>query len=272
MNSSLTVLMSVYKNTVISEFEDSVLSVINQTLVPDFIFIGIDGEISENLHSLIIQYSTKYNFIKLFYFENNVGLGNVLSVLSKEVSTPFISRMDTDDIALPNRFELMMSYLISNDLDLLGSYILEFTPGVRNKYLKTVPLTQSEIRKYSKYRNPFNHVTVLMRKTVLDVFNYEDCKFAEDWYLWLRIIESQKFKLGNMPIPTVLVNVSNYSRLSGFLRFKIEFNFFHKFYKEGFINLYQVVFNVIVSFFTKFVFAKLIKIVYKKILRVKYVE
>ena len=34
MNSNLTVIMSVYKNTIISEFEDSVLSVINQTLPP----------------------------------------------------------------------------------------------------------------------------------------------------------------------------------------------------------------------------------------------
>ena len=111
-----------------------------------------------------------------------------------------------------------------------------------------------------------------MRKSLLDKVNYEDCKLAEDWYLWLRIINSNEFKFDNIPIPTVLVNVSNYSRLSGFSRFKIEYQFFNKFYKENLINAFQFSFNIFVSFFSKFIFSKFIKLIYKNFLRIKFNE
>ncbi len=271
MKSDLTVLMSVYYNTRPHEFSEAMESMINQTLKPDFIYVGVDGSICQDLESLLSYYSKKYNYVKLFYFEINIGLGKVLSNLSQEVSTTFVARMDSDDISMSNRFEIMLEYLRERNLDLLGSYIVEYSLGLSTKYLKKVPLSSDEIKRYSKFRNPFNHVTIIIRKTLLEKINYEDCKLAEDWYLWLRIIKANRYRYENIPIPTVTVNVGNYSRLGGFKRFMIEKDFYIKFFKENYISFHVLVINLLISFFAKYLLSSLNKYLYKFFLREPYV-
>ncbi len=262
--------MSVYINTDCNEFKNAIESILIQSYQPDYIYIGVDGEVSNSMKNVLLEYLDNYEKINLFYFKNNIGLGKVLSFLTKKVKTKYIARMDTDDICLKNRFEIMINHMEANNIDLLGSYIIEYTPGIYTRYLKQVPLTPQKIISYSKYRNPFNHVTILIRKTVIDNLNYEDCKFAEDWYLWLRVIKSNRYKYENIPIPTVLVNVANYSRLSGFNRFLIEKNYFYKFYKENLISLNHLIINLVNSFIFKFLLSNKIQFVYKIFLRKKF--
>ena len=52
---------------------------------------------------------------------------------------------------------------------------------------KKNPLMHEQISRRLKYRNPFNHQTVLFKKSVLKAGNYKDVPFFEDYYLWVRM-------------------------------------------------------------------------------------
>ncbi len=74
--------------------------------------------------------------------------------------------MDSDDVAMPNRFEKQIKYLEDNpDCDIVGGQITEFIGSENNIVGKrTVPCTHSEIIHYLKSRCPFNHMTVAFKK------------------------------------------------------------------------------------------------------------
>jgi hypothetical protein len=90
----------------------------------------------------------------------NLGLNNV--------SCKWVARMDSDDIAVANRFETQLEFLKGHpEIDVLGSAIEEFdhTPGDL-KHFRTLPEAHDEIIKLMKYRNPVNHMTVFFRSDI----------------------------------------------------------------------------------------------------------
>src|SRR5699024_6923018 len=126
-------------------------------------------------------------------FEKNIGLGKVLPIGVKTCTYDLIARMDTDDIAREDRFEKqIMEFSQDAQLDIIGSHILEFDKSVDNILSRRiVPLTQEEILKFSKKRNPFNHMTVMYKKkSVLGAGNYKHVRGLgyEDYDLWVRML------------------------------------------------------------------------------------
>ena len=58
------------------------------------------------------QYGDKYaGLFRVFSLEENVGLGKALNYGVQCCKYDLIARMDTDDIAVPNRFELQKKSL-----------------------------------------------------------------------------------------------------------------------------------------------------------------
>ena len=108
-----------------------------------------------------------------------------------ECSYELIARMDTDDIAVSDRFELQLKEFTDNpDLDLCGGHIIEFEINPNEPIAeRKVPLTQQEIIEYQKKRSAFNHMTVMFRKSkVLEAGNYKDCPLMEDDMLWVDML------------------------------------------------------------------------------------
>ena len=84
--------------------------------------------------------------------------------------------MDTDDIMIPTRIEKQIAEFTSDlDLTIVGSNIDEFYDSPESIVgRRVVPETNEEICNFSKKRNPFNHMTVMFKKSaVLDVGNYQ---------------------------------------------------------------------------------------------------
>ncbi len=81
----------------------------------------------------------------------------------------------------------------------------EFDPTLRNLVgYKRVPITHQAIRRFAKWRNPFNHPTVVYRRDVaLALGGYPDMSANEDYAFWA------KFLVKNYPMANldrVLVN------------------------------------------------------------------
>lgn len=144
---------------------------------------------------------------KVVYFEDNQGLGKALKKAVTACRNEIIARMDSDDIAVRNRFELQLEYLINHpDTDILEGQIEEFIGEITNVAGKRiVPLTDTDCKDYIEKRCPFNHMSVMYRKSSgLKAGNYRDWFCNEDYYLWIRMVLNDCVFAN---LPEVLVHV-----------------------------------------------------------------
>lgn len=220
IESKYSVLMSLYKNEDSENFKIAINSMINQTLPPDEIVLVEDGPLTEKLYSVISEIKRKYpGLITSVVNKTNMGLGVALQRGLELTHNDIIARMDTDDIADPNRCEKQFMFLNENlDISIVGCQIEEFIGDVSNVVGKReVPLTDKELKKYIQKRCPFNHMTVMFRKSdVMEVGNYQDWFLNEDYYLWIRLSIAKK-KFANLPDTLVKVRVGTdmYQRRGG---------------------------------------------------------
>ena len=245
-----SVAMSVYKNDNPVFLERALESITTlQTVKPNEIVFVVDGPISEELEVVVKKYEDIYDFFRVIRLEENGGLGNALRIAVKESKFELIARMDSDDVAVANRFEQQLEFFYNNEiLDIVGGDISEFI-GEENNIVayRKVPNSDKDIKEYLKTRCPLNHVSVMYKKSSVEkVGGYLDLFWNEDYYLWIRMVENNCIMANT---GTVLVNVrvgeDMYRRRGGRKYFKSE-RFLQKYMLERkMINRSTYVFNVL---------------------------
>lgn len=189
-----SVLMSIYSREKVEYLRCCLDSLAKQTYPASEIVIVIDGPISEILENEIATWSAKLP-IKTVNIKDNVGLGSALNIGLQYCSNDLVARMDTDDICEKNRFSLQLSKFNENvNLQLLGGAIEEYDESMTIiKGTRKTPENYEDILAYAKKRNPFNHMTVMFKKTIIqEVGGYQHHLFMEDYNLWLRVLASGK--------------------------------------------------------------------------------
>lgn len=249
-----SVCTSVYKNDkpdYVKVALDSLL--INQTVKPTEIVMVQDGPVLDATTRLLAEYRNKYgDALKVIVLEKNGGLGNALKIGVENARYDIIARMDSDDIATPDRFEKQLAFLEAHpDCDIVGGQITEFIDAPENIVAKReVPLDNEEIYRYMKSRCAFNHPTVMFRKeAVLKVGNYKDWFWNEDYYLWIRMMMAGCMMAN---LPDVLVNMRSgldqYSRRGGRKYFDSEIGIKKLMLEKGMITRNQYIANYIQRF------------------------
>lgn len=268
-----SVLMSVYKNERPEYLKQSIESMINQTIQPDQIVIVKDGPITDELQEVLHHYLNKYNsLIEIVNSDKNLGLGLALNLGLCHCKNELVARMDTDDISVPDRCEKQLK-VFENDIDLsiLGGVIAEFIDGNSSIIGKRIlPTNDCEIKTYIKKRCPFNHATVMFKKSdVLKAGGYQDWFYNEDYYLWIRMLEVG-CKFANLPEILVYSRVDKnmYKRRGGFKYFKSEIQLQKYMFNKGIICFTRYIYNIIVRFIVQILVPSSIRsIIYKRFLR-----
>ena len=255
---NFSVIMSVYKNDNPIFLKRSLESITDlQTIKPTEIIIVIDGPVDSDIHDIINLYKQKYNFINTYEFEKNMGLGYAMQYAVLKSKNEIIARMDSDDVAVNNRFEQQIKFFKNIKIDIVGGDISEFDED-ENKIIsyRRVPTQDFDIKKYAKKRCPFNHMTVMFKKSsVLDAGNYQDWFYNEDYFLWIRMIK-KNFIFANSGTILVNVRVGNQmlKRRGGYKYYKSEKKLQKYMLKNGIIS-YPVYF---VNCIKRFIFECLI--------------
>lgn len=208
-----SVLMSVYKSDNADYLLRAIESVtIDQTLKPTQLVLVKDGPVSEEIDANIIKMQSELNNIGIEFTviskEVNAGLAVALNTGLEYCKYEYVARMDSDDVSLPNRFELELPYIADNpDISVLGGGITEFEDDEKVPIqARIVPQKHDEIVDMLRTRNAMNHVTVVFKKSdIIELGGYsENFGKLEDYKLWVDAV-CAGLKLQN--ISDICVNV-----------------------------------------------------------------
>lgn len=267
-----SVLMSVYYKEKPEYLEESLQSIINQTVPPTEIVIIRDGTLTDELDIILENYSKQYSFIHCYGYEKNKGLGLALNFGVQKCAYDIIARMDSDDISVADRFEKELNCLIDGNYDMVGSNTKEFTGGISNVMgVRIMPETSECILDYAKKRNPFIHPSIMTYKEVLlQSGNYQNVYLCEDYDMWIRVLE-KGYRTYNIQEFLVYMRVSKdfYKRRGGLKYCKAILSFKKRLYKKGFINRKQYMKTKYASLIVSLMPGFLREFVYKKFLRKK---
>lgn len=262
--------MSVYYKENPEWFDQSILSVLNNTLIPDEIVIVKDGLLTNELENIISKYKGNPKF-QIVGYEDNRGLGKALNFGIEHCHNELIARMDTDDISMADRFAKQINCFKQNpNIAIVGSNITEFFENPDNEIaVKVVPENNNEIRKYIKKRSPFNHPSVMFKKSaVINVGSYIDLFRLEDYYLWYRLIKNNyngyniQESLLKMRTPSDF-----YKRRGGFKAFKSRMTINKIMLSDSYINFFEFLYVFFINFINAIMPNFIRSLVFKKILR-----
>ena len=188
-----SVLMTVYRGDNPSYVKTSIESVLCQTLPSDDYVIVEDGPLPDELENIIKSYEGRHSEIHVVRLPKNVGLGKALNAGLPVCKNELIARMDSDDISLPDRCEKQVrTFEEDPELDIVGCPVKEFVGSPDNVVgQRTVPLDNEAIHKYVRRRDPFNHPTVMYRKSKVMKFGpYGDYRKNQDTDLWIKLLSN----------------------------------------------------------------------------------
>lgn len=247
-----SVLLSIYNKENALNLEESLKSIYHQTKVAKEIVLVKDGELTVELEQTIERLSKLIPILKVVGYKENKGLGYALNFGLNHCSNEIICRMDTDDIAVKDRFEKQITILEHNpDLAVIGGYMNEFEDGsFKSMGTKKVPLSKEEIKRTLKLSNPFNHPTVLFKKSIVQKLGGYSNDFLgfEDYELWARIIK-EGYEVINIPqvLVNFRVNKAQTSRRKGISYIMKEFMLIRQIYKLGHISVVGLLKKLLIS-------------------------
>jgi glycosyltransferase involved in cell wall biosynthesis len=253
-------------------FQQAVDSIFAQTLLPREIVIIEDGPIDAGVRQIIdrcrLDGRIEINCVQL---EKNMGMGFAFSEGVKAAKFDLIARMDADDISVPSRFELQFNFMQAHpEIDICGGWLSEFFDDLSDvRQVKKLPELHDDIIRYAKKRSPFNHPTVMYRKTaVIRAGNYNQARNLEDYNLWVRMLH-QGSKAYNFQTNLLYfrANENMYARRGGIRYYLDEVRSLREFYRLGFYSFKDFLSQVVIRFVFRLAPNRLRFWLYNKLLR-----
>lgn len=195
----ISVVMPVYNSEIyLSAAIDSILS---QTCDNFELLIFDDGS-TDDSWKIIRQYAQLDKRIVPFRADTNSGYVVHLNDGVLRANGDFIARMDSDDIALPDRLALQLEFLRNNPhVGVVGTSSIQIDENGHEVRLSLRNDTSEALLWQSFFTNPLAHPTVMFRKSiVVRAGLYDPRKIpSEDYDLWARVLRISM--LANLKTP-----------------------------------------------------------------------
>lgn len=248
VDENFSVLMSIYIKENPGNFDESMRSVTTkQTLQPEQVVLVLDGPLTVELESKVQRWKKSLSDrLTLVRLVKNQGLARALNQGLKECRHELVARMDTDDIALIDRFEKQVQFMHNNkDIAVSSGLIEEYSQNM-NKLLfkRRLPLNHEDIVKFAKSRCPISHMAVMFRKSAVLAAGGYPLIYPEDYPLWCKML-TEGYRFANLSDILVRVRVGDaLSGRRGVKFFQGEVRVFKYLHKIGFLTRYEAYRNI----------------------------
>ena len=239
-----SVLMSVYSREKPDWLKLAMESMQAQSLpAQDFVLV-CDGPLTPELDGVIAEKQRQMGEgLTVVRLPQNVGLGNALNEGIKHCRSELVARMDSDDISYPDRCERQVAIFNKYpEVSICSGTIVEFSEAPEMENCRRVlPERNDAIIEFAKRRSPFNHVSVMYKKSAVEaVGSYQRFYLLEDYYLWIRMLMAgyEGYNIQS-PLVRVRTGANMYKRRSGLPYAKTQIELFRFMWKQGFINAWQ---------------------------------
>lgn len=188
-----SVLMSVYHKENPEYLRAAMNSIWEQTVKTDDFVLVCDGPLTPELDAVIAEMQEEHPELTVVRLAKNGGLGNALNEGMKHCKNDLVARMDSDDISRPDRCERQLAVFRDYpEVSIVSGVVEEFTQSTEKiDSRRVLPETHKEILDFARKRNPFNHPCVMYRKAAVEAAGgYKDFYLLEDYYLWIRMLQS----------------------------------------------------------------------------------
>ena len=171
-------------------FQSSLASVASQTLLPSMVIVVDDGLEHDNA---VCELGRRLFGSRFCLVKNRArGISAALNAGVQQSTAKWVARMDTDDIAHPERFEQQILFLENSPKDVLGCGTQVRFMNARGFPLEksTLPSTWEEITKQILRKTCFVHSSLVLRREALLATPYRSSlDGAEDLDLIMRLSE-----------------------------------------------------------------------------------
>lgn len=197
---AITVLMSVYNSK--RWLTEAINSVLNQTF-SDFEFIIIDDGSTDQSPGIIAKFAATDSRIRVIT-KKNTGLADSLNVGIQHARGEWVARLDADDICLPGRLKIQHKLAIgSRDIVFVGGGAVAIEADGSVQGANQYPCSHYRLLRRLRTLGGFvPHSTAFFRRSaVLSIGGYRTVFHrAQDYDLWLRLIEIGRFTASNEPL------------------------------------------------------------------------
>lgn len=269
----ISVIMPFYKGDDPSFLDEALRSVVEQSLPAEELVLVQDGPVTDAHLKVVEKWKGISSSINHVVLEVNRGLSGALNAGVHAAKHEWLARMDSDDICEPHRFEKQWALIESDpELTILGSWIDEFLDNPDHiQATRKLPETHEEILNYARWRCPFNHMTVMYKRSVLlELGAYKDYgAVGDDYELWARFLMNGH-KAANIQESLVKARTGHAfftSRRRGMKYFKNELKEINDLYKIGLLKPHHYIAHVSMKAVVRLSPAWMVKFIYKGIRR-----
>lgn len=185
--STVSVVMPVYN--ALPYLDVAVQSILDQKLC-DFEFVIYDDGSTDGSAERLAYWASLDRRIKLVREEVNLGPAGSSNAAVRNSSGSIVARMDSDDIAYPDRLQVQCAILAEHaDVGLVGSL-----GDVIDANGRPVHGPQPELLARNSIHKPFPHTSMMFRRSLFDAIGgYRDeCEYWEDFDFALRAARSTR--------------------------------------------------------------------------------
>ncbi len=193
---SVSVIMCVF-NTKIEYLQAAIESILEQTLINIQFIIVNDGSVIPKVNRYLEECKSRDYRITVIHNKENIGLTKSLNLGLKKCKGKYVARMDSDDIAKPERLFKQFDYLEKHpEIDVLGTNVEQIgNKSIHMSKFKNYMTKDEEVFAIKMLFNNVGpmHPTVMIRKQFLDdnhVTYRENIKKAQDYALWIDCLKA----------------------------------------------------------------------------------